>query len=317
MALLGLLLGVVGGGGAQSDYPSRSIEFIISFPPGGPLDTAVRIIQPQLSANLGAAIVLVNRGGAGGAIGMDYVAKARPDGYTVAASVKSTLTILPASRPDLPYKLADFAVVGSYAEDSQGILSRPNAPWKTLDEMIDYARKNPGKLTYGSAGTGTISHLNMEMLKLARGLDIAHVPFAGTGPVKNAVLGGHVALASTALSPMLPLVRSGDLVVLVTTAPRGLPGIAAPTMAEKGMPEASLSTVSQLYVPARTPREIVEKLARALEKTEKTVKEPAVAAAIEKAGMIVDYRGPDSTRKDIEAEYETLTTVAAKLGLAK
>jgi tripartite-type tricarboxylate transporter receptor subunit TctC len=299
---------------AQSDYPARPVEFVVTFPPGGPLDTAVRIIQPQFSANLGAPVVLVNKGGAGGAIGMEYVAKAKPDGYTVAASVKSTLTIVPASRRDLPYSLGDFAVVGSYAVDSQGLLSRPNAPWKTLDEMIAYAKKNPGKLTYGSAGAGTISHLNMEMMKLAWGLDIAHVPFGGTGPVKNAILGGHVDLASTALSPMLPLVRSGDLVALVTTAPRRIPGVEAPTMTEKGLPQASLSTTSQLYVPSRTPREVIDRLTRALEKT---MKDPAVIAAIEKAGMVADYRDPDSTRKDIDAEFAAIAPLATKLGLVK
>jgi tripartite-type tricarboxylate transporter receptor subunit TctC len=245
---------------------------------------------------------------------MEYVARAKPDGYTVAASVKSTLTVVPASRKDLTYSLADFAMVGSYAVDSQGILSKPGAPWKTLDEMVAYAKKNPRKLSYGSAGTGTISHLNMELVKLAYGIDIGHVPFAGTGPVKNAILGGHVDLATTALSPMLPLVRSGDLVVLVTTAPRRLPGVDAPTMAEKGLAAASLSTTSQLYVPARTPREIVGRLARALEMT---MKEPAVIAAIEKAGMVADYRDAEATRKDIEAERQAVAGVVQQLELGK
>jgi tripartite-type tricarboxylate transporter receptor subunit TctC len=180
--------------------------------------------------------------------------------------------------------------------------------------MVAYAKKNPGKLTYGSAGAGTISHLNMEMLKQAYGLDIAHVPFGGTGPVKNAILGGHVDLATTALSPMLPLVRSGDLVALVTTAPRRLPGVDAPTMAEKGLAQASLNTTSQLYVPARTPREVVDKLGRALEKT---MKDPAVIAAIEKAGMVADYQDGDATRKDIESEYRAIAGLVQKLGLAK
>lgn len=297
----------------QGTYPNRQIEFVVVFPPGGPLDTAVRIVQPALAQDLGVPIVLITKGGAGGAIGMESVAKARPDGYTIAASVKSTLTMLPATRRDLPYRIADFATIGSYAVDSQGILSRANAPWKTLQGMIEHARKNPGKLSYGSAGTGTISHFNMEILKQAHGLDIAHVPFAGTGPVKNAILGGHVDVATTALSSMLPLVRSGDLIVLVTTAPRRLPGIAAPTMVEAGLPEASLSTTSQLYAPARTPREVIDRLARALEKASR---EPSVVAAIEKAGMIVDYRDPESTRKDIEAEHAAVAKIATKLGLS-
>lgn len=300
---------------AQDAYPSRQIEAIVAFPPGGPLDTAFRILQPRLSAALGVPVAVVTKGGAGGALAMDTVAKARPDGYTIAATVKSTLTVLPATRSDLTYKLGDFAAIGTYAVDSQGILARPGGPIKSLDEMIEHARKNPGALSYGSAGAGTISHLNMELLKAARGIEMTHVPFAGTGPVKSAILGGHVAIASTALSPLLPLVRSGELIALATTAPRRIRGLeTVPTLIEKGLGEASLSTTMQIYVPARTPRDAVEKLARALEKA---AQEPAVVSALEKAGMFAEYQGPDATRQDVEREHASLVAITRKLGLAK
>src|SRR5437773_10938209 len=169
--------------GAQVLYPTRPIEFVIPFAPGGPTDTAIRIIQPQLSANLGVPVVLVNNAGGGGAVGMDGVAKAKPDGYTLAATVRSTVTILPATQPDVTYKLVDFAVIGSYAYDSGVVLVKAGAPWKTLEELVAEAKNNPGKMTYGSAGRGTNSFSNMEPLKQAYGFEMAHVPFGGSGPV--------------------------------------------------------------------------------------------------------------------------------------
>ena len=296
-------------------YPTRPVEFVIPFAPGGPTDTAIRLIQPTLSANLGAPVVLVNKAGGGGAIGMDAVAKAKPDGYTLAATVRSTLTILPATQSDVTYKISDFAAIGTYALDSQIVVVKSGAPWKTLDELIDHAKKNPGKLTYGSAGQGTNSFFTMELLKLAYGLDIAHVPFAGSGPVKNAILGGHVQVGAAALSPILSVIRSGDVTPLVTSASRRHPVVpTVPTLTEKGHPEISLSTWAELWAPAKTPRPVVDRLAQALEKT---MKDPAVVSAIDKAGLQVEYHDPAATLKLVERENEVVKTAARKLGLAK
>ena len=301
--------------GAQVLYPTRPIEFVIPFAPGGPTDTAIRIIQPQLSANLGVPLVLVNKTGGGGALGMDAVARAKPDGYTLAATVRSTVTILPATQPDITYKISDFAVVGSYVVDSQVILVKAGAPWKTLEDLIDHAKKNPGKLSYGSAGLGTNSFFTMELLKLTYGLDMTHVPFGGSGPVKNALLGGHVQVGAAALSPTLSVIRSGDVVALVTGAAKRIATIPnVPTMTEKGQPDASLSTWAEIYAPAKTPKAIVDRLAQALEKT---MKDPAVIAAIEKAGLVVEQHGPEATLKLIQRENEIVTRVAKQLGLGK
>lgn len=176
---------------AQS-YPERAVEMIVTFPPGGPTDTAARIIQPALGAQLKAPVVLVNKGGSGGVAGMDVVAKAKPDGYTIAATVRSTLSITPAVQANVPYRLGDFEAIGSYAASAQAIVVKKGAPWRTIEELVADAKKNPGKLSYGSAGLGTNSFFTMELLRLARGFDIAHVPFGGSGPLKNAILGGHV-----------------------------------------------------------------------------------------------------------------------------
>jgi tripartite-type tricarboxylate transporter receptor subunit TctC len=296
-------------------YPTRAIEFIIPFATGGPTDTAIRVIQPQLAANLGVPVVLVNKAGGGGAVGMDGVAKAKPDGYTLAATVRSTVTILPATQPDVTYKLADFAVIGSYAYDSGVVLVKAGAPWKTLEELVAEAKKSPGKMTYGSAGLGTNSFFNMELIKQAYGIELAHVPFGGSGPVKNAVLGGHIPVGAAALSAVLSVVRSGDVVALATSASKRVPSIPnTPTMTEKGHPDASLSTWMEIYAPAKTPKPIVDRLSAALEKT---MKDPAAVAAIEKAGLTVEYHDPAATRALIERENEVVARLAKKLSVGQ
>ena len=315
LALATLVLLALAVPAVAQQYPARPVEFVIPFAPGGPTDTAIRIIQPQLAANLGAAVVLVNKPGGGGAVGMDGVAKARPDGYTLAATVRSTLTILPATQPDVTYKIADFAVIGSYAIDSGVILVKAGAPWKTLEAFVEYARKNPGTVTYGSAGLGTNSYFNMELHQQAYDLTLSHVPFNGSGPVKNAILGGHVPIGAAALSAVLSVIRSGDIVALATSASKRVPAIpGTPTMTEKGQPDASLSTWMELYAPARTPKAIVDRLAAALEKT---MKDPAVIAAIDKAGLTAEYHDPAATLRLVERENEIVVGLAKKLNLGQ
>jgi tripartite-type tricarboxylate transporter receptor subunit TctC len=315
LIVLGILTASAGLAPAQSDYPNRQIEFIIPFAPGGPADTAARIIQPQLAANLGAAIVLINKPGGGGALGADFVTRAKPDGYTIYATTNSTLTIITATQPDITYRLTDFMPIGSYMAELGVVVAHPGSGLKTLEEMVDYAKKNPGKLNYGSAGLGTVSFFTMELIKISYGLDIAHVPFQGTGPVKNAIIGGHVSLASSGLGSMAPLIKSGEVIPLVTTAPKRPAGYAnVPTMADKGFPEATLNIWMGLYAPLKTPKEAVEKLSRALEKT---IKDPAVVSATEKAGMVIDYRGSEATQKLLESEHDAIKKAVAKLGLGK
>ena len=298
---------------AQGSYPSRAIEFVIPFPPGGPADAAARIVQPKLSSLLGVPIVLVNKAGGGGAVGADHVAKAKPDGYTVFATTNAPLTTVIATQPDLPYRPSDFAPIGGYVTDLGVIVTKAGSPWKTLEEFADHAKKNPGKLSYGSPGLGTVSFFMVELFKASYGLDIVHVPFHGGGPAKNAIMGGHVTIASSGLNSFAPLMKSGDLVALATSAPRRVPAFPdVPTLAEKGFPEASLNIWMALFVPAKAPREVVERLSRALEQT---MKDPAVAAAVDKAGMVVDYRNPAATAKLLETEHDAVKKVVTRLGI--
>ena len=314
-ATLVLMLALGTPAAAQPAYPARPIEVIIPFPPGGPADTAARIIQPKLSAALGAPLVLVNKSGGGGALAADYVSKSKPDGYTVFAATNAPVTIVAATQPDISYRPTDFAAIGTSMTDVSVFVGKAGSPWKTLEEFVEYVRKNPGKLSYGSAGLGTVSFFAFELFKHAYGLDITHVPFQGGGPVKNAIMGGHVTIASSGLNSFAPLMKSGDLIALATSAPKRVPAFPdVPTLAEKGFPDASLNIWMALFVPAKTPQGVVDTLAHALEQT---MKEPSVVTAVEKAGMVVDYRGPSATAKVVETEYEAVKKVATRLGIGK
>jgi tripartite-type tricarboxylate transporter receptor subunit TctC len=314
--LVALALVSLGAGPARSaDYPAREVEMIVSFPAGGPADASARILAPKLSQLLGVPIAVVNKTGGGGSVGSDYVAKAKADGSVIYNSTNSALTISPVILKDIPYKLSDFTPIGAYAADLGVITVRAGGPARTLEEFVEHAKKNPGKLTYGSAGLGTVSFFTMELFKLAYGLDITHVPFQGTGPVKNAILGGHVTVATSGLGSLAPLIRSGDLVPLVTTAPKRVPAFPQlPTMAEKGFPEASLNIWMGIYVPARTPKPVVEALTRAFNQA---AKDPSVLAALDKAGMQSFYHTGDETTKLLEEEAATVARVAEKVGLRK
>ena len=314
-ATLVLMLALGTPAAAQPAYPARPIEVIIPFPPGGPADTAARIIQPKLSAALGVPLVLVNKSGGGGALAADYVSKSKPDGYTVFAATNAPVTIVAATQPDISYRPTDFAAIGTSMTDVSVFVGKAGSPWKTLEEFVEYVRKNPGKLSYGSAGLGTVSFFAFELFKHAYGLDITHVPFQGGGPVKNAIMGGHVTIASSGLNSFAPLMKSGDLIALATSAPKRVPAFPdVPTLAEKGFPDASLNIWMALFVPAKTPQGVVDALAHALEQT---MKEPSVVTAVEKAGMVVDYRGPSATAKLVETEYEAVKKVATRLGIGK
>ena len=299
---------------AAAEYPDRPIEMIITFPPGGPTDVAARVVQPALAKALSVPVVLINKGGSGGAVAMDSVAKAKPDGYTIAATVRSTISITPAVQANVPYRLKDFEMIGTYAASPQALVVRKDSPWKTLEEFVAGVKAAPGKHSYGSAGQGTNSHLSMELLKLARGLDLAHVPFQGSGPLKNAVLGGHVPVGSVSLATMIPLIKSGDVVALVISGDkrnRDVPDV--PTMAEKGVREASLSTTMELYAPAKTPKPVIDRLAAALATA---MKNPETLAALEKAGLEPYHHSPDVSRQQVERETEVVLAAAKKLGLA-
>jgi tripartite-type tricarboxylate transporter receptor subunit TctC len=307
----------VGIEGAQAQaYPSRPIEVINQYPPGGIADNSLRAIQNLMMKELGATLVPVTKAGAGGAIATDFVKKAPPDGYTVLNGANPPMTTARALNPNITYKISDFIVIGRYSLDPSVIVSKRNAPWKNFDEFIAYAKANPGKLSYGNGGMGGAGHFQTEMLKQQYGLSMEPIHYQGSGAVKAAILGGHVDVVVGNFSSFASnLPPSGDLLGLVSSASRRHATVPdMPLLSEKGAGNAALSSYMMLLVPAGTPQPVVATLSKALAAV---MRNPEAAAALERVGMVVDYAdGPSATRA-LEDEYARATAIAGKITAGK
>jgi tripartite-type tricarboxylate transporter receptor subunit TctC len=300
---------------AQTAYPNRTITFIVPMAPGGPPDVISRMVIPQMTAPLGVSIIVDNKPGAGGAVGAGMVAKSAPDGYTVLAVTNNALSVIPATRKDLEYSLKDFAAIGGFATDPGVFVSRASDRWRDLDSLVAEAKKNPGRLSYGSAGVGTTTHLAMEAVKAGYGVDLTHVPFKGTQPAKAALLGGHINVAVGPVSVMMPNIKSGELVALVTTSRNRIPDLPnVPTASEKGVPQASFNLWVGLFVPAKTPKSVVDRLNTTLTSA---LKDPKVAESAEKLGMVLEFTDPAQTMSRLQAEYEAVLELAKTVPLSQ
>ena len=253
---------------SAEDYPSRPVRMIVPFPAGGPTDIVGRLFAEKLSALWGRQVVVDSRPGASGIIGVDIAAKASPDGYTVLFGSTSTFAVNGLLIKKLPYDiLRDFTLVGLASNGPHVLMVRNGFPAKTANDLIALARKQPGKLKYGSSGAGTIIHMSAELFKFHTQTDIVHVPYKGGGPSVIALLGGEVDLIQNDLSVVLPHVKSGRGVALAaanTSRLAPLPDV--PTFAEIGYPGVVASTWFGVAVPAKTPAAIRSRIAAAHEK---------------------------------------------------
>ena len=300
---------------SQTEYPSRTITFIVPMAPGGPPDVISRMVIPQMTAPLGVNIIVENKPGAGGAVGAALVAKSPPDGYTVLAVTNNALSVIPATRTDLEYSLKDFAAIGGFAIDPGVFVVRATDPWRNFDALVEYAKRNPGKLSYGSAGVGTTTHLAMEAVKVGRGIDVTHVPFKGTQPAKAALLGGHISVAVGPVSVMMPNIKAGELVALVTTARSRISELPlVPTVSEAGVPQASFNLWVALFVPVKTPRPVVDRLNATLTRA---LRDPKVIESAEKLGMVLDFTDPTQTMQRLQAEYDSVVALAKTVPLTQ
>lgn len=299
---------------AASEFPTRPVEIIICFAPGGTLDLAVRIMGDELSKALGVPAILTNKGGAGGAVGTEFAAGAKPDGYTVLAAPIGVFSILPFLTPGLHYKLSDFIPLCKYANSPNLILVKKDSPYKTYQDFISYAKKNPGKMTCATAGMGTAAHFSLEMIKIQAGVDIAHLPYKSGGEVITSLLGGQVDFASQGLPSAIGLMESGEIRGLASTFGKipGFPSI--PTMEELGYPRATLGVWVGYFLPKATPKPIADKLASVFEKV---MKNPAVIKNLEKSGQVLDYQDGPAFTKFLAEEYQLLEDVAKKAKLIK
>jgi tripartite-type tricarboxylate transporter receptor subunit TctC len=244
-------------------YPDKPVRIIVPFAPAGPTDVVARLVAQKLSERLGKQFYIENVTGAGGNTGMGQAARAAADGYTI-LFVSSSFVVNPSLYPKVPYDpYKDFAPVTVVGDAPNALLVNPTVPAKTVRELIDYIKANPGKISYGSAGTGTTPHLSGELFRLTLGLDIVHVPFSGAGPAIQALAGDHTPMAFTSLPPAIPLVTEGKVRALAVSAAKrvaALPNV--PTLAEAGLPDQEADTMQAVLVPAGTPRPVVDLLNR-------------------------------------------------------
>jgi tripartite-type tricarboxylate transporter receptor subunit TctC len=298
-AIAALILSHAPGAAAQ-DWPAKPIRLMVPFPPGGSTDIVARIVAQKLSERLGQSVVIENRGGAGGTIGTALVAKAVPDGYTLAVASTSTHVVAPSVYTRLEYDpLKDFAPVSLMAVSPYLLVVTPSVPAKSLQELVALAKKQPGKLNYASAGIGSTTHLAMEMLKSVSGTHMLHIPYNGNGPAGTAVVGGQIEMLFGSLPSLLPHAKSGRVRALAVGTPKRSPSLPeVPTVAESGYPGFDASLWLAIMAPAGTPQPVIERLNREVvalvaaadtrEAFDKAGTEPLTGTPADLAAMIRD-----------------------------
>jgi tripartite-type tricarboxylate transporter receptor subunit TctC len=288
---------------AAQEWPTRPVRFVVPYAAGGSTDILTRLLADRLGQALGQRFVVENRGGAGGNVGAAIVAKAAPDGHTIMMGGLGMFAINPFLYRTMPFDpVNDFLPVTLFVSFANVVMVHPSVPANSIQQLAAFARANPGKLTSGSAGNGTSSHLSTELFKMMTGTRITHVPYRGSGPMLTDLLGGQILMAIDNLPAALPHIRAGRLRALgVTTARRWAATPEIPTVAEQGLPTYEATSWLAVYVPARTPASIVQRLAAA---TDKELKSPELAARMRSLGAEPLGGGPDVLAKFQAAETE-------------
>ena len=268
LGMVALVLGICGGldGARAQSYPNRTITMVIPFPPGGSTSLVGRVIADKMSQLLGQSIVIDNRAGAGGTVGARAVAKSDPDGYTLLVGYTGTLAIGPSLYKNPGYDpRKDFAPIGMIGNAPTSLVVHPSFPARTVAGLIAYAKAHPGKVNFGSAGAGTVSHITGEYFARSAGITLMHIPYKGTGPALSDLLGGHIPMAFAPIPTTHANVSAGllrALAVTGTTRSSLLPDV--PTMPEAGLPGFDASLYYGLVAPAGTPRAVIDRLNGAL-----------------------------------------------------
>ena len=285
---------------AQASYPDKPVRFIVPYPPGGGTDVIARIVQEKFQQTLGQPIVIENRGGAAGSLGSDLAAKSAPDGYTVLFTLSSH-TINPAIYPKLPFNtVKDFEPIGTVASLPQILVANPQFPANTVAELTAIAKSKPGTLSFASVGNGSPGHLAGELYKLRTGTQLTHVPYRGGGPAVTDVMGGQVPLLWVSIPAAAQFVKTGKLKALaVSTTKRSAAFPDVPTMQEAGVADFEVDSWYAMFVPAKTPKPIIEKLNKALNTVvaQPDIKEKLLAQGSEGVGGT-----PEALGKTVDEE---------------
>ena len=294
-------------------YPQKPVRIVVGVPPGGATDIVARLVGQKMGEQMGQAVVIDNRGGAGGNIGAELVAKAAPDGYTLFLATIGTMTINPWLYKNMPFDtLRDFAAISQLTSMPQVLVVHPSVPAKSVKDLIAYAKSNPGKLNFASGGSGTAIHLAGELFKTMAGVDMVHVAYKGAAPAMTDLLSGQVSLMFDQILSAFPHVKSGKLRALAVTPEKRSPAAPElPTVAEVALPGYAVTTWHGLLAPAGTPRPVVQRLnAEAV----KALQAPDLRERFASQGVDPVSSTPEQFAAFMKAELEKWRKVVAASG---
>ncbi|MCD0503662.1 Bug family tripartite tricarboxylate transporter substrate binding protein [Bordetella petrii] len=298
---------------AQDDFPSRPITIVVPVPPGGIVDMAARLAGDPLTLGLEQPVVVDNRTGASGNIAYNYVADARPDGYTLLASYSMYHAGNPSLFTNLRWNKASFVPVGMVAVAPHVVVVHPSLPVHSLTELVDYAKAHPGEVNYASQGSGSVPHVGTELLRQMTGIDVVHVPYKGSGPAIQDVLSGQVQMFITTPPSVIGHVQQGKLRAIAVAGSKRHPMLPdVPTAGEQGFKNFELEAWVSLFAPAGTPPATIERLTQALKAG---LAQPVSAERAAAAGIEVRYQPPGELQATVDADTAHWSQVIKSAGI--